>query len=71
MHSIALDLELMEPLSPLEKLIHTLVMAKLEQDVDVVTIFEKMHKLSDVRMFYRSMDLDLTHKLLFCSTSLE
>lgn len=71
LHSIALHLEFMKSLPPLEQLVHTLVMAKLQQNINVVAIFEKMHKLSNVDMFHRSMNLDLTHQLLLGSASLQ
>ena len=71
LHGIALNLKLMESLSSLEQLIHALVMAELKQDVNVITIFKEMHELCNIGMFNRSMDLNLTHQLLFSSTSLQ
>ena len=64
LHSIALHLQLMKPLPPLEKFVHALIMTELQQDIDVVAIFEEMHKLSNVGMLHRSMNLDFTHQLL-------
>ena len=61
LHGIAFHLQLMKSLPSLEQLVHTLVMAELKQDINVVAIFEKMHKLCYVRMFNRSMDLNLAH----------
>ena len=64
LHGVTLDLELMESLPPLEQLVHTLILAQFQQDVDAIAILEKVHKLSDIRMFHRSVNLDFTHQLL-------
>ena len=71
LHSVALNLQLMKSLPSLEQLVHTLVMAELQQDIDIVTIFEEMHELCNVGMFNRSMNFDLTHQLLLGSASLQ
>jgi len=71
LHGIALYLELMKSLPSLEQLVHTLVMAELKQDINVVAVFKEMHELSNVGMFHRSMNLDLTHQLLFGPASLQ
>jgi hypothetical protein len=71
LHSITLYLELMKSLPSLEQFVHALVMAELKQDIDVVAIFEEMHELSNVGMFHRSMNLDLTHQLLLGPASLQ
>jgi hypothetical protein len=71
LHSITLHFKLMKPFSSFQKLVHTLVMAKLQQNVDIVAVLEKMHKLSHVGMFHGSMNLNLTHQLLLGSAPLE
>jgi len=71
LHGVALDLELVQPLSPLQQLIHTLIMAQFQEDVNIFTVFEKVHKLSDIRMLHRAMDFDLTHQLLLGSAPLQ
>lgn len=71
LHGIAFHLQLMKSLPSFEQLVHTLVMAELKQDIDVVTIFKEMHELSNVGMFHRSMNLNLTHQLLLGPTSLQ
>lgn len=71
LHSIAFHLKLMEPFPSFQKLVHALVMTKLQQDVDIVAVLEKMHKLSHVGMFDGSMNLNLTHELLLGPAPLE
>ncbi len=71
LHGIAFDLELMKSFPSLEQLIHALVMTELQQDINVVAILEEMHELSNVGMFDRSMNLDLTHQLLLGPASLQ
>lgn len=60
----------MQPFSSFQKLVHALIVAKLQQNVDIVTVLEKMHKLSYVAMFDGSMNLNLTHQLLLGSAPL-
>ena len=71
LHRVALDLELMKSLPPLEQLIHALILAELQQDVNTIAILEKMHKLSHIGMLDRSVNLDLTHQLLLRPAPLE
>ena len=65
--SIALHLELVQSFPSLEQFIHTLILAQLEQDVDILCVFKEMLKETNMRMLDSSMNLDLTHQLLFCS----
>lgn len=44
-----------------------MVLAQLQQDIHVVCILEKVLKLHHILVLDRSVDLDLAHKLLFCS----
>jgi len=70
LHGIALDLQLVQSLPPFEELIHALVMAKFEQNVNIVTILKEMHKLRYIDMLNRPMNLDLAHQLLLGSAPL-
>ena len=65
---IALDFYLVEPLSSSKKLIHALVVTELKEDVDILLVFEEVLELYNVLVLDRSVDLDLTHELLLCST---
>lgn len=61
---VALDLELVQALATLQKLVHALVLAKLEQDVHILAIFKEMKKLGNIWMFDRPVNFDLAHQLL-------
>jgi hypothetical protein len=61
---VALDLELVQALAPLQKLVHALVLAQLEQDVHILTVFKEMKKLGNIWMLDRPVNFDLTHQLL-------
>ena len=52
LHGVALDFQLVEPLSPLQQFVHTLVVAELQQDVNIFTVFEEMHELSHILVFH-------------------
>lgn len=54
----------MKALSPSQKLIKSLVLAELQQDVHVFSIFEKVLEPYDVVVVKTAMDLDLGHELL-------
>lgn len=49
---VALDLEFVETLTPLQQLVHTLVAAKLQKNVDALAILEKVHELCHICMFH-------------------
>ena len=68
---IALDLEFVQPLPPLEQFVHALVVAELEQNVDVLGVLEEVVELGDVLVLHRSVDLDFTHQLLLGPAALE
>ena len=51
LESVALDFKFVKALPSLEKLIHTLVVAQLKQNVDIFTILEEVHELGDVCVF--------------------
>lgn len=61
---VALHLDLVEALSPAEKLIQRLILAKLEQDVDVLGVLEEVLEPHDVVVVETAVDLDLGHQLL-------
>lgn len=61
LHGVALHLELVQTLSAFEQLIHALVMAQFQQDVDVLGIFKEMLELANVLVFDTPVDLDLAH----------
>ena len=69
--SIALDLELVQSLAPLEKFIQTLVLTKLEKYVNAFRVLEEVHELANILVLDGSMDLDFGHQLLLGSASLQ
>ena len=62
---IALDLELNKSLSPPEQLVQRLTLTKLQQNVDILSIFEEVLEPDNVLVVQRPVDLDFTHQLLF------
>lgn len=64
---IALDFNFMKALSATKQLIERLVLAELEQNVDVLCILEEMLEADDVVVMETAVDLDLTHELLLCA----
>jgi len=57
----------MQPLSPPEQLIETLILTQLEQNVYIVGVLEEVLELHHVLMLDRSVYFDLAHELLFGS----
>ena len=68
---VAFDLQFMQSLAALQKLVHALVLTQFKQDIHILTVFEKMKELSDICMLDRPVNFDFTHQLLFCPTSLQ
>ena len=64
---IALDLQLMQALSPPQKFIQTLILAQLKQDVNVLGILEEVFETDDVIVMQTAMNFDFRHQLLLCS----
>ena len=64
---IALDLQLMQALSPPQKFIQTLILAQLKQDVNVLGILEEVFETDDVVVMQTAMNFDFRHQLLLCS----
>ena len=58
----------MQAFASFKQFVHTLVLAQLQQDVHILTVFEKVLEETDISMLDCSVDLDLTHKLLFGPT---
>jgi len=56
-----------EPLSPFEQFVETVVLTQLKQDIHILDVFEKVHKLGYIIVLDRSVDLDFTHQLLLGS----
>ena len=48
--SVAFDLQLMQSLSALEQFVHALILAQLQQDIHIFTVFEEMKKLGHIGM---------------------
>ena len=65
---VALHFKLMQPLSPLEQLIHALILAQFQQNVDVFRVLKEVLELADMVMLDAPMYLDLTHQLLLGTT---
>jgi hypothetical protein len=61
LHGVALDLQLVKSFPAFEKFIETVVGAQFKQDIDILHVFEKVHKLSHVHMLHRPVDFDLAH----------
>ena len=68
---VALDLQLMQALPPLQELVHALVLAQLEEDIHILAVFEEVQELGHVRMLDRPVNFDLTHQLLLRPTPLQ
>lgn len=62
---IALNLKLNKSLSPPEKLVQRLTLTQLQQNIDVLSIFEEVLEPNNMLVVQGPMDLDLTHQFLF------
>jgi hypothetical protein len=61
---VALHLDLVKALSSPQKLVQSLILAKLQQDVNVFCVFKEVLETDNVVLVQAAMDLDLRHKLL-------
>ena len=61
MRSVALNFQLVKALTPFEKLIHALILAKLEKDVYILAVLEEVLEVAHIVMLDTSMNLDLAH----------
>ena len=64
---VALDLQFMESLPSSEQLVERLILAQLEQNIDVLGIFEEVLEANDVVVVEGPVDLDLRHEFLLGS----
>ena len=55
----------MQTLAPLQQLVHALILTELKKNVNVLAILEEMLELAHISMLDTSVNLDLTHELLF------
>ena len=58
----------MESLTALEQLVHALVLAQFEKDVNVLTVFEEVLKMAHIIVFDAAVNLYLAHQFLLGST---
>ena len=61
---VALHLELVQALTAAQQLVQRLVLAQLQEDVDVLCVFKEVLEAYDVVLVKRAVNLNLTHKLL-------
>ena len=59
LHEVALNLDFGETLATLEQLIHGLVVADFEKNVDILMVFEVMFEVNHMRVVQRLVDFDL------------
>lgn len=62
--TVALDLELREPLTPLNLLVECRVAAQFHHDVDILVVFKKVFELDNIGVVHGAMDFDLTLQLV-------
>ena len=58
---VALDFEFVQPLPPLEQLVKGLVLAQLQEDVDVLAVLEEVLEVAHIHVVDAPVDLDLAH----------
>lgn len=58
----------MESLTALEQLVHALVLAQFEKDVNILTVFEEVLKMAHIIVFDAAVNLYLAHQFLLGST---
>lgn len=68
LHGVALHFQLVQTLSSFEQFVHGLVLAKFQQDVNVLGILEEVLELTNMEVLDAAVDLDLAHQLLLGST---
>lgn len=61
---VALDFEFVESLTSTQELIQRLILAELEEDVNILGVLEEVLETYDVVLMKRAMNLDLGHELL-------
>ena len=65
---VALNLKLVQAFPSLQQFVHTLVLAELQKDVNILAVFEEVLKVAHIDMLDAPVDFDLTHQLLFSTT---
>ena len=58
----------MESLTALEQLVHALVLAQFEKDVNILTVFEEVLKMAHIIVFDAAVNLYLAHQFLLGTT---
>ena len=58
----------MESLAALKQLVHALVLAQFEKDVNILTVFEEVLKMAHIIVFDAAVNLYLAHQFLLGST---
>jgi hypothetical protein len=61
---VALYFNFVKALSAAQKFIQSLILAELQQNVDIFCVFEEMLETHNVVLVQATVDLDLRHKLL-------
>lgn len=61
---VALNFEFVKSLAALNKIVKRLILANLEQDIDVLMVLEEVLKLAYKLVLYALVDPDLRHQLL-------
>jgi hypothetical protein len=56
----------MKALSAPQKFVQRLILAKLQQNIDIFCILKEMLETNNVVVMQTSMNLNFGHKLLFC-----
>ena len=54
----------MKAFSTFEQFVHALVLAELQENVDILAVLKKVLKVAHISMFDATMDFDLTHQFL-------
>jgi hypothetical protein len=68
---VTLNLQFVQPLPPLQQLIHALVLAQLQKNVDIFRILEEVLELTNMVVLDAPVDFDFAHKLLLGATLCE
>ena len=63
---VALNFNFMKALSAAQKFVQRLILAKLQQNIDIFCILKEMLESNNVVVMQTSMNLNFGHKLLFC-----
>ena len=65
---VALHLQFVESLTALEQLVHALVLAQFEKDVNILTVFEEVLEMTHIIVFDAAVNLYLAHQFLLGTT---